>query len=92
MQSFNLQNKKDIKGIKLQVKLQDQSQENYKKYQAELEKLAANKDELGSVKFKLLQQQEKISAVSTALEQTKQEISALEADYEKEKLTLKLAY
>jgi len=31
MQSSNLQNKKDIKGIKLQVKLQDQSQENYKK-------------------------------------------------------------
>jgi hypothetical protein len=69
-----------------------QSQENYKKYQAELEKLAANKDELGSVKFKLLQQQEKISTVSTALDKTKQEISVLEVDYEKEQSTLKSAY
>jgi hypothetical protein len=31
MQNFNLQNKKDIKGIKQQVKLQDQSQANCKK-------------------------------------------------------------
>ena len=31
MQNFNLQNKKDIKGIKQRVKLQDQSQVNCKK-------------------------------------------------------------
>jgi hypothetical protein len=31
MQSFNPQNKKDIKGIKPQVKWQDQSQANCKK-------------------------------------------------------------
>jgi hypothetical protein len=31
MRNFNLQNRKDTKDIKQQVKLQDLSQENYKK-------------------------------------------------------------
>ncbi len=69
-----------------------QSKDSAEKLQAELQKLAANKDELGKVKFLLAQQQEKINSVSTALEQTKQEVATLKTTYTQDQANLKADY
>ena len=68
------------------------SHTNYGKLQATLKQLAANKDELGKLKFLLAQQQEKIIFISTALEQTQQSIDTLATTYTKDQATLQSTY